>query len=89
MLYVVMITKEFGCKIAWGTNKEIIQRNEPSNHQKVKNKHNVEERLILINAKVPHQHSQNIKILDKMYLYAKDPHESKYQLLVNKHEKVQ
>ena len=42
----------------------------------------------MINTKVPHPHFQNIKIADKMYLYAKDFHEQKYQLLINKHEKV-
>ena len=26
--------------------------------------------------------------IDKIYLYAKDPHEAKYQHLINKHEKV-
>ena len=26
--------------------------------------------------------------IDKIYLYAKDPHEKKYQYLINKHEKV-
>ena len=26
--------------------------------------------------------------IDKIYLYAKDPYETKYQYLINKHEKV-
>ena len=26
--------------------------------------------------------------IDKIYLYAKDPYEAKYQYLINKHEKV-
>ena len=27
-------------------------------------------------------------VIDKIYLYAKDPHEAKYQYLINEHEKV-
>ena len=29
-----------------------------------------------------------IKYIDKIYLYAKDPYETKYQYLINKREKV-
>ena len=30
----------------------------------------------------------NQPVIDKIYLYTKDPYETKYQYLINKHEKV-
>ena len=37
---------------------------------------------------INHQNDNGNNVIDKIYLYAKDPYESKYQYLINKREKV-